>query len=157
MIISRSSGVSWCPCLDTACATAASRTSSCVPAIVSVQLMSLGTLRQSTIFRCMANPPLGEAISPRLSLCRDRSLDQGGGHGAGSCLGAWIAIHPRADPGAVVEEDQLLGQGLGIRGPRLAGQIGEQLVQPPAVLISDLVHSSARPRLRLGADERASA
>src|ERR1019366_6072443 len=55
-IIVLSSAESACPCLATAWATAASTTSSSVPAMVSVQLMSLGTLPQSIIFRAMRTP-----------------------------------------------------------------------------------------------------
>ena len=40
----------------------------------------------------------------------DGGVDQGGGYGAGGCLGTGVAVHPGADPGAVVEQDQLLGE-----------------------------------------------
>src|SRR5438105_3447095 len=51
LICSRSSGDSLWPCRDTACCTAASSTSSSLPAMVKVQWFSLGCCLQSTTLR----------------------------------------------------------------------------------------------------------
>lgn len=54
---SRNSGVSGWPCLLMTCWSAASKTSSSFPAMVSEQLISLGVLRQSIILRAMTVLP----------------------------------------------------------------------------------------------------
>src|ERR1039458_141812 len=60
--------VSWWLCLATACATAASRISSSLPAMVGAQPISLGTLRQSIIFRARtASRPSGWPSAGRLT------------------------------------------------------------------------------------------
>ena len=87
----------------------------------------------------------------------DGGVDDRRGHGPGREFGAGIAVHPRADSRAVVEQDELLGEGLGIGCPGLLGEVEEQSVQPAAVVVGDLVDGAAGAGFGLGADERAPA
>src|SRR5882724_4757475 len=81
-------------------------------------------------------------------------VDEGRGDGAGGGFGAGVVVHPGADTGAVIEHDELFGEGLRVFGPGLFGEVEEQLVDPGAVVVGLLVDRAGRG-LGVGAQEGA--
>src|SRR6478735_11442241 len=78
--MSRSSGVSSCPCTSTTCMTVARTTSSSSPEMVRVQLLTLGVSRQSATFLDMTaswggRSPASRDVTPDLADRRCLEVD----------------------------------------------------------------------------------